>query len=71
MSANRNSPMCQKIVPDMTDDADYQTWIESLVKYCRCQNGDVPCDGLLAGGICDEMPAYDNDYYEDDDVRSG
>lgn len=30
--------------------------IEELAKLCRCQgNHSVPCDGLLAGGPCDEL----------------
>jgi len=42
--------------PDMADDPAYHAWVESMAKHCRCRNGDVPCAGVLAGGLCDEMP---------------
>lgn len=38
---------------DMTDDPEYQAWVESMAKHCRCSH-DCPCDGVLAGGICDD-----------------
>jgi hypothetical protein len=50
---------------EITDDPEYQAWVESMAKHCRCRNGDVPCDGVLAGGPCDEMP----DPREDEDPR--
>lgn len=38
---------------DMTDDPAYQAWVESMAKHCRCSH-DCPCDGVLAGGLCDD-----------------
>lgn len=42
-----------------------QGLIESLVKDCRCcaecHPGAVPCDGLLAGGMCDQARCDCND----------
>lgn len=34
------------------DDPQYQSFVESLVPQCNCD--DKPCEGLLAGGLCDE-----------------
>lgn len=31
---------------------DYQTFVESMVPHCHCDR-DRPCDGVLAGGLCD------------------
>lgn len=33
----------------------YQKFIDSMVSYCRCRAQDRPCDGVLAGGICDNI----------------
>lgn len=40
--------------PDMTDDPQYQAWVESMAKHCRCSS-DRPCAGVLAGGLCDDL----------------
>lgn len=39
---------------DMTDDPEYQAWVESMAKHCRCAH-DCPCAGVLAGGLCDDL----------------
>lgn len=50
-----------------------QGLIESLAKDCRCCDcavchpGGVPCDGLLAGGMCDEATCRCDDEEECDD----
>lgn len=33
---------------------EYQKFVESMIPYCRCSH-DQPCDGVLAGGICDNV----------------
>jgi hypothetical protein len=38
----------------MTDDPQYQAWVESMAKHCRCSS-DRPCAGVLAGGLCDDI----------------
>lgn len=38
---------------DPANDPDYQAFIASMEKFCRCDY-DRPCDGVLAGGLCDE-----------------
>lgn len=59
--------------PNAGDDHDpaYQQFVEESAKYCRCQPPHArPCDGVLAGGLCDEMsnePEYtldDLDWHE-------
>lgn len=32
--------------------ADYQRFVESMLPHCHCEI-DRPCDGVLAGGLCD------------------
>lgn len=32
---------------------EYQRFVESMVEHCRCEF-DRPCDGVLAGGLCDD-----------------
>lgn len=32
---------------------EYQRFVESMVPHCRCAERHRPCDGVLAGGICD------------------
>lgn len=36
------------------DDPEYDKFVASLVPHCRCAN-DRPCDGVLAGGLCDDI----------------
>ena len=38
---------------DIADDPDYQAFVAEQVKHCRCSH--KPCDGVLAGGPCDEL----------------
>jgi len=39
---------------DFTDDPEYQVFVEKMAEKCQCH--DVrPCDGLLAGGMCDNI----------------
>ena len=45
------------------DRDDYQVFVEEHAKHCRCSNG--PCDGVLAGGTCDEMYAELKDMDDD------
>lgn len=34
---------------------EYQAFVESMVPYCRCRESYRPCDGVLAGGLCDQI----------------
>lgn len=33
----------------------YQSFVESMVPYCKCHERYRPCDGVLAGGLCDRI----------------
>ncbi len=39
----------------MEQDPEYQQWINEISKDCDCcaTCGDVPCAGVMAGGLCD------------------
>jgi hypothetical protein len=39
---------------DITQDPEYQKFVESMVPHCHCAERHRPCDGVLAGGLCDE-----------------
>lgn len=49
----------------------YQAFVESMIPHCRCRESYRPCDGVLAGGICDgiedepEREEIDHDDPED------
>lgn len=50
---------------------EYQRFVESMVPLCHCRESNRPCDGVLAGGICDGMgddpePDEDADYEYDE-----
>lgn len=36
---------------DPFDQPEYQDFVEECAKGCMCEN--APCDGCLAGGVCD------------------
>lgn len=48
-----------------TEFEQYELWVENLAKHCTCTGIDRPCDGLMAGGLCDD-PHLDR---EIDDVE--
>jgi hypothetical protein len=42
-------------------------WIAEAAKHCRCADLWKPCEGVLAGGVCDELEDdSDTDWDEDD-----
>jgi hypothetical protein len=46
----------QSKYPDPTDDPAYHVFVESMVQYCKCEPLSFrPCDGVLAGGLCDQI----------------
>ena len=52
------------------DSPEYQAFVEEMAKTCKCCPELRPCDGCLAGGICDQTECSrcrndDNDYQED------
>lgn len=52
---NPLSPPATGSAGDMTEDPEYLAWVERMAKHCRCRSSDVPCAGVLAGGLCDEI----------------
>ena len=39
---------------DTYDTPEYHVFVEEMAKYCCCRPPwPCPCDGLLAGGLCD------------------
>lgn len=43
--------------PETSHDEAYQLFVQDSVKHCDCCPlcSEVPCDGVLAGGICDRL----------------
>jgi len=41
----------------MSTDSDHQKWLQELAEECTCCRNcvDPPCEGLMAGGFCDEL----------------
>jgi hypothetical protein len=41
---------------NITDDLGYQAFVLEMTLRCHCTpESDRPCDGLLAGGLCDDL----------------
>lgn len=47
---------------DAHESEEYQKFVESMVPHCRCEF-DQPCDGVLAGGPCDQRRRH-NDHLD-------
>lgn len=46
----------QRRYDNMHDDPTYQDLVDELAKECTCEPASHrPCDGLLSGGLCDNM----------------
>ena len=46
----------QRRYDNMSDDPSYQDFVAELAKECTCTPESArPCDGLLAGGLCDNL----------------
>lgn len=45
------------------DTPEYQSFVASMVKHCRCEY-DQPCEGVLAGGICERKKNNEFGPYE-------
>lgn len=52
--------------PDPYQTMEYQRFVESMVPHCRCRSQDCPCDGVLAGGLCDDIQD-ESDWLQDDE----
>ena len=48
------------------DQHDYEMYVADAAKACRCSDLWAPCEGVLAGGVCDELYDDEQDDYDDD-----
>jgi len=66
-----NNPSGTTEPEEFMNSSEYQEFVAQVSKHCRCANG--PCDGVLAGGMCDEIgeddePEWDAyDWWSEDD----
>jgi len=44
-----------KAAHDLADQEEYSRHVEKLARECTCNGVSRPCDGLLAGGLCDNL----------------
>ncbi len=49
---------CISVPQDFTTTPEYAAWMEGMARHCRCYR-DCPCDGVLAGGLCDGLTEDD------------
>lgn len=52
--------------PDPFESEEYQRFVESMVPYCHCKASNCPCDGVLAGGLCDGITDDERECVFDD-----
>jgi hypothetical protein len=62
MDAQPSQPTASE---DLFNSEAYEKFVESMVSYCHCSSCR-PCDGVLAGGLCDNI--QDRDELFDDDL---
>lgn len=54
--ASLNSAPHGSASEDIFNSEEYEKFVNSMVSYCDCEPPHRrPCDGVLAGGLCDEM----------------
>lgn len=46
---------------------EYQKFIDSMIPYCHCRSGNRPCDGVLAGGVCDGISEDEPAKFDDEE----
>ena len=52
----------------LADDPDYQDFVFAMERFCHCDY-DRPCDGVLAGGLCDGREEQVDEYNDESDWR--
>lgn len=54
---------------DPYESEEYQGYVAGCVPLCHCDERYKPCDGILAGGICDGLRVEEDDFrdYDYDD----
>lgn len=71
-TANRVPPGASSVIAgsaseEIFNSEEYAKFVESMVSYCHCAH-DRPCDGVLAGGLCDNIHDERDDLCDDDRV---
>lgn len=52
---------------DPLNSPEYHAFVESMISHCHCEHPyPRPCDGVLAGGLCDGMKPNPRDNEERD-----
>lgn len=67
-AARMNQPAQQPEDPYLCEA--YQKFVESMVPHCHCAERYRPCDGVLAGGVCDGIKD-EPDWIEGHDCPAG
>lgn len=63
----RTGEFISKAMPENPfDSVEYEQFVASMVPHCHCSARYRPCDGVLAGGICDGMSDEPNDSEDDE-----
>ena len=57
-------------LPSPDDEQAYSDWLDTLTTQCTCDGVDKPCDGLLAGGLCDDLHLCSDAFAADLDLHN-
>lgn len=49
---------------DPYESQEYEKFVQGMARHCHCKESNRPCDGILAGGVCDGITEDEED---DDD----
>lgn len=56
---------------EFEDERSYEIFLAHCARECKCCRGcswhDIPCAGITAGGLCDQMCVCDEEYDADRD----
>lgn len=55
-----------EIPDDPFSSEEHAKFVESMIPHCHCAERNRPCDGVLAGGLCDNIHDDKPEEYEDD-----
>lgn len=58
-------PVPQTTAENLFDCEAYERFVMSMEEYCHCSFRNRPCDGVLSGGVCDQIEDDRNDDCED------
>lgn len=54
----------QEFIGDPYQSVEYAKFVESMIPHCRCSH-DRPCDGVLSGGLCDNIQREEDTTWRD------